>query len=126
MTAFRRLMHKSTPADTVVVSLFQYGEGVGARYAWAAAMHRAGPVAAFESEVLTPQQAVAEAEAAQERHGFPTLAVFLDDVGMWQPEWGTLGEGTLDGEPIGRVDATDLSSAETGRLAEGIERERDA
>ena len=126
MTAYRRLMHKSTPADTVVVSLFRQGEGVGARYAFAAAMHRTSAVKAFESEVLDPETALTTAEAAREKHGFPTLAVFLDDVGMWQPHWGTLGEGTLGGEPIGRVDGTDLTHEETAALAHGIERESDA
>lgn len=126
MPAFRRLMHKSTPADTVVVSFFRQGDEVAARYAWAAAMHRDGAVPAFESGPLSPEAALAGAREAQASHGFPTLAVFLEDIGMWRAEWGTLGEGTLDGEPIGIVVSTDLTSEETAELAHGIERERDA
>ncbi len=68
MPAYRRLMQKSMPADTVVVSVFRHGEAVGARYGWAAAMHRSGAVRAFESAIMAPEAALGAAEAARETH----------------------------------------------------------
>ena len=85
-----------------------------------------GDIDADEAEYDNVPAALAAAEAARALHGFHDVVIVLARPELWDPQWGELQTPGIAREPIGDVQATDLSSGEVFALAAGIEAERDA
>lgn len=85
-----------------------------------------GDTDAEEADYDDVEQALAAAEAARELHGLEEVVVVLARPDLWNPDWGQLRLNDIAKEPIGSVEATDLSADETFNLAANIEEERDA
>lgn len=85
-----------------------------------------GDIDADEAEYDDVPAALAAAEAARQLHGFSEVVVVLARPDLWDSQWGELAAPAIAREPIGDVQATDLTSSEAFELAAGIEAERDA
>ena len=119
--SYRRVAIDAPAENVVTVGIEAAEDGTPMAAVWWNA--KAG-VEAGEEEYHVVTEALAAAEAARQLHDFDEVVVVLQHEGLWDSTWGTLIGASR--EPIGNIEATDLSSDEAFNLAKGIEAERDA
>lgn len=122
-TKYRLMPTGEVFPDAVTVGIEpRQGGGLKAAVWWEAK----GDIDADEAEYADVPQALAAAEAARALHGFSEVVVVLASPDLWDNQWGELQTPAIAREPIGDIQATDLSSPEAFELAAGLEAERDA
>ncbi|MGB3339350.1 MAG: hypothetical protein WBA73_19415 [Devosia sp.] len=123
VTKYRLVSVGERSPDAVTVGIEQGAdESLKAAVWW----ESRGDVDADEAEYEDVPAALTAAEAARALHGFREVVIVLARPDLWDGQWGELQASGIAREPIGDVQATDLSSRETFDLAASIEAERDA